>query len=331
MAKQKEGGHVAALKKGKTRAIQTIEKIGTPKDDPQLLDRENAFLLYASFSGDLTRTAVALHSDALTVLRVADEERWQTKLTAILELKKAGKPGEVERAINRTMNFVQAHRLRNLIERQIRELSEMSDEELRSWCMSEIVTTHKDGSVSVEKKLHTRPYADLASAMEKVHNLSYAALNDTNQERAVRSKQEADEKPTAMEIHSAIAKAMSEVAASKTPRALLFDAQLEQVQSLLPSPVDDIKKELGLPLTKDAQVSEVKTIEPSVPISTVVEPPATGAEPISTNVKIVGEGSRVSENRASASDALQTSGAQPGDTASQPPATSSPGPASAVP
>lgn len=231
------------LRAGKKRTEEALERLkpvtvmeakGESKHDPNLLDRENAFLLYASFSGDVTRTAAALHADVVTVLRVVDEDRWNSKLKSILELKQTGKPGEIERAINRTMNFVQCHRLRMLVERQIRMLSAMSDEELKEWCMSELVTTHKDGSVTTEKKLHTRPFADLATAMEKVHSMTYMSLADTNTDRARREKLEQQDAPTSLEMHSAIAKAMSEVASSNSPRALLFDEQLKQAQSLIP-------------------------------------------------------------------------------------------------
>lgn len=240
------------------KPVATIEKRGKAVNDPQLIDRENAFLLYATFCGDVTRTAAALHADVVTVLRVVDEEHWNSKLTTILELRKSAKPGEVERGINRTMNFVQCHRLRNLVERQVNMLSQMSDEELKTWCMSEIVTTNKDGSVSVEKKLHTRPFADLATAMEKVQMLSYTALNDTNQERAQRAKDAKEEQPTTMEIHSAIAKAMSEVGASKTPRALLLDAHLAQEQNIvaLVDPNRIPTNSIGIPSTSVERVSE---------------------------------------------------------------------------
>jgi hypothetical protein len=60
------------------------------------IDRENAFLLYATFTGDLERTAHALNVRACDVLLMADEEKWNEKLKPILDLKKSTKPGDIE-------------------------------------------------------------------------------------------------------------------------------------------------------------------------------------------------------------------------------------------
>jgi hypothetical protein len=214
-------------KVAETYLEELSQKRATKKDDPTLIDRENAFLLYASFSGDARKTAHALNADPVIVLRVADEEHWQTRIASLLELKKSGRPGDVERGINRTMNFVQAHRMRLVLERLIHKLSMMSDEDLLSYCLEDIV--EKDGSV--RKKISTRPFADLTSAMEKIQMLTYAALNDTTVERSVRAKKdEADESITVTDMHAAIAKQMAEAGASQSPRAQLFDAQLKQAQ-----------------------------------------------------------------------------------------------------
>ena len=56
------------------------------------IDRENAFLLYATFCGDIERTAHALNVPAVAVLKVADEEGWQTRLGPIIALKKSTRP-----------------------------------------------------------------------------------------------------------------------------------------------------------------------------------------------------------------------------------------------
>lgn len=195
-----------------------------------VLDRENAFLLYAQYAGDVLRTAEALKADPVTILRVADEEDWAARLEPIIKLRKSTSPAEVERGLNRITNFIQAYKMRMVIERQLSRLFSMSDDELMAWCMSEVVTTHKDGSTTTEKKLHTRPFADLASAMEKVHELTYLALNDTTPERNQRAKKDEVQGPSALDVHAEIAKAMAEIHASKTPRALVFDQQLGEAQ-----------------------------------------------------------------------------------------------------
>src|SRR5688572_19577276 len=125
------------------------------------IDRENAFMLYATFTGDLVRTAASLGVRPMDVLRVAQEEEWDEKLKPILELAKSAKPGDIERAINRALNFVQSHRMRMIIERVIKRLTAMTPEELDEYLFTS--STAKDGSEI--SKLSTRALADLASAL----------------------------------------------------------------------------------------------------------------------------------------------------------------------
>ena len=63
-----------------------------------LIDRENAFLLFATFCGDVERTAGALNISGASVLKMAEDEGWLRKLHGIIELRKSNKPGDVERA-----------------------------------------------------------------------------------------------------------------------------------------------------------------------------------------------------------------------------------------
>jgi hypothetical protein len=188
------------------------------------IDRENAFLLYATFCGDAVRTAAAINVPVRVVLAVAQEENWTRQLAPILELKKSNHPGDVERAVNRALNFVQAHKMRLFLQRVIARVTGMTSEELEEYLMTQ---DSKDGTRSV-KKLSTRALADLASAMEKVQTLTYAALSDGVQER-MRRKEE-DSTGSASEMHLQISKAFAEVRASDTPRAALFDAQLSIAQ-----------------------------------------------------------------------------------------------------
>jgi hypothetical protein len=184
------------------------------------LDREQAFLIYATFTGDLERTAAALNVRPMDVLRVADEENWNEKLKPILELSKSAKPGDVEKAINRALNFVQAHRLRMIIERIIKRLTGMSADELE-----EYVFAARDEDGKRFSKLSTRAVADLSSALEKCHAMSYLALGDSGPERA--RKPDADSKANMGDMNVRIAEAMRKAAKGSSPRVQLFDAQLE--------------------------------------------------------------------------------------------------------
>lgn len=195
------------------------------------IDRENAFMLYAAFTGDLERTAAALGVRPMDVLRVAQEENWDEKLKPILDLKKSSKPGDVNRAINRALNFVQSHKLRMTIERVLRRIAGMTPEELDQYLFT--TSTTKDGSEI--SKLSTRALADLASALEKCHAMTYAALNDSMPERAKRN--EGDGGVDAGDMHARIAEAMRKAAEGKTVAVQVFDAKLEQAQAEIAEPI----------------------------------------------------------------------------------------------
>lgn len=210
------------------------------------IDRENAFLLYASFCGDIVKTAAALNIDSVLLLKTIDEERWAEKLAPILNLTKSSKSGDVERGISRAINFCQAHKMRLFIERVIRELSGWSAEELRENLLPESLT--KSGLVS--RKISTRWLADFMVCMDKCHHLVYAALNDSMSERVRRNDSESS--GPVMDVHAAIARAMSGVGESKTPRAMLLDSQLEIAADLAkkaaipkPRPDDTFVDETG--------------------------------------------------------------------------------------
>src|ERR1035441_4635090 len=90
------------------------------------LDLDQVFMLYTAFCGDVQRTA---HSSGITpeeVQSLADQYGWPEKIDSIVKLTKGEKPGDVERAVNRAMNFVQAHRCRLFVEAVLRALLEQA-------------------------------------------------------------------------------------------------------------------------------------------------------------------------------------------------------------
>jgi hypothetical protein len=204
-----------------------IEKVGPKLPIEQPLpefDREQAFLLYATFTGDAERTAHCLGVQPIDVLRIADDEGWNLRLQSIIALKKSNRPGDIERALNRAQNFVQAFRMRVFIERVLNKLTGLSSEQLDEY----VFASQKDKKGDISKKLTTRAIADLTSALEKCHALTYLALNDTVQDRTRRKEQAAsdDDSSAAGELNVQIANAMGKLKASASPRALMFDAQL---------------------------------------------------------------------------------------------------------
>jgi len=196
-----------------------------------VIDREQVFLLFATFAGDVEKTAHAAGIRAVDVLRVADEEGWLDRLKPILELKKSNKPGDIERAINRALNFSQAHRMRLIVERVLHKLACMTNEELQAY----MFTDHKPQTGQEYKRLTSRALADLSSAMEKCQSMTYLALSDTVQDRTKR-KEAGDNETAGGEMMVRIAEAMSKVKGSATPRMQLLDDQLLVAETLKVTP-----------------------------------------------------------------------------------------------
>ena len=212
-------------------AIAALNELMPSKPLDDGIDRAQAFLLFMQFSGDLLKVAKAMGLSPLSVAMCADQEKWEARWHAITSLKDSESPASVERGISRALNFVQAHRLRVSIEKMVRFLYDMNDEDFRNQCYTITTKTDREGNVTEERKLNTRPFADLASAMEKIHVMTYLALNDTAKERESRAaRHDSTEGVTAGEIHAAIARAMSEVSNTVTPAGLILDCKINQAE-----------------------------------------------------------------------------------------------------
>jgi len=189
-----------------------------------VLDLDQVFLLYTAFCGDSARTA---HSAGITVEEVnalAAKHGWPDRIRSIVELTKGEKPGDVERAVNRAMNFVQAHRCRVFIEGVLRALSEKSKESGDPLELLRTDRVNKAGEV-IGVVYSTRPLADLTAAMERIHCMTYSALNDSPPERAKRAEKPAAETAQA-DIHARMSAALAKMRAV-SPAAQLQDAQEE--------------------------------------------------------------------------------------------------------
>lgn len=181
-------------------------EIEVPTLANDVLDTEQIFQLYAIYCGDAKRTALASGQSEDSIVKLAESQGWKEKIKLLIDLRTSARPGDSERGINRAINFVQAHRLRNVLQSVIQKLSALSNRELADLLLA--VDVDRNGNVS--RKIVTRAFADLASALEKCHAMTYSALNDTVGERRERSDTPAQEKSTA-ELHWQITKAMEDV------------------------------------------------------------------------------------------------------------------------
>ncbi len=168
--------------------------------DKSKLDVSQIFLVFMATIGDVERTAAALDIDPVVVKKLSEDEGWDTKIRRISILSKSEKPGDWERAQNRALNFVQAHRFRTLIDRVLQELFDVDSEKF----LNELQKPDKDGVKHVSGKF----FSDMAIAIERCHSMTYMALGDTVTER--KSAFEEDGVQTnARQLHSALISALN--------------------------------------------------------------------------------------------------------------------------
>lgn len=183
----------------------------------QRTDCAQVFLVFMSLIGDEGRTATALDLEPAFVEWLAEQEGWKEKVRRISIMSKSEKPGDWERAQNRALNFVQAHRVRLLIDRLLQILTKDSDEDAES-LLKRLSTMGKDGHCNISARF----FADLTSAMEKVQTLSYYALGDSVAERRDRSEQKGSE-VSAAQIHAALLQALNSPVSQGVSTQLLVE------------------------------------------------------------------------------------------------------------
>lgn len=131
------------------------------------------FQTYLTFGGDVDRTAAATGVSRADVRALAIDEKWADRVAELNELRD-GDPRDVQIQINRAVNYVQAHRLRSIVDTMIAHISKLQPEELAGL----FTKTTKDGA-----EFTARPLTDLVKAAEACQQMSARALGDTVAER----------------------------------------------------------------------------------------------------------------------------------------------------
>jgi len=174
-------------------------------DLKQRSDVAQIFLVFMATVGDTEKTALALELDPAFVQWLAIQEGWLEKVRRVSVMSKSGKPGDFERAQNRCLNFIQAHRVRMLLDRVLGELGKVTPEEL----CEKLQTYTKSG----QPVISARFFSDLTAALAKTHELSYHALGDSIGERMERAKD--GHEHSANDIHAALIAALNNPALSQ--------------------------------------------------------------------------------------------------------------------
>lgn len=127
-------------------------------------------MCYASFSGDIEKTAISAKVPADIIRSLEHDFDWQTKLR---RLKSGAGVSDAEKTANRAVNYLQAQRLRDVLEESLRLLEE--PDELVKMLVHFKYT--KEGDVDT-LAVNPKALLDLTKALESVQNMSYRALGD---------------------------------------------------------------------------------------------------------------------------------------------------------
>jgi hypothetical protein len=148
-----------------------------PADFPEknTLDVAQIFQTFIAFGGDVTRTAVATSIDRKVVEQLAKSENWADKIREWMTLRE-GDPRDTQIQINRAVNYVQAHRLRSVLDMMVTHLSKMTPDQLETL----LTKTSKSAS-----EFSARPLADITKAVESCQLMTQRALGDTLGERPI--------------------------------------------------------------------------------------------------------------------------------------------------
>lgn len=141
--------------------------------DKNLLDVSQIFQTFIAFCGDVDKTAVALNIDPIVIKDLARAEGWAKKIDEWTKLRE-GDPRDAQIQINRAVNYVQAHRLRSILDKVV---SQLKDKEAAA-LVDLLTRTGKAGT-----EFSARPLADLAKAIECCQLMTQRALGDTEAER----------------------------------------------------------------------------------------------------------------------------------------------------
>jgi hypothetical protein len=205
-----------------------------PQPLPQAPFRSRGFLLFASFGGDYVRTAQAAGVTLDALKECARELQWDQKLASLMTQVRSQKPGDLERAINRSLCFVQAHQLREILDKIIQDLYGMTS--------AELIEQNTPKAGANKGTFNGRALADLVTAAEKCHAMLYASLGDTAGERSKRALlDDGDPGQTPSDAFASMARQVAEMAGGGA-REMLLAAQDDRAQALLPGLAESLSE-----------------------------------------------------------------------------------------
>lgn len=153
-------------------------------------DEANIMLLYMSFLGDIPKVAAAANLRPDQVVAMAAAKGWDKRVAVLTNVRDAHGAEAMAKELNRTVNLVQALRLRSLLDAIIRRTTRNKVNLDR---FIEIEKRDRTGRV-VATQLSMRNAVELVKAVEIAQRLTYTALGDSLGERNAASAEGGDSK-----------------------------------------------------------------------------------------------------------------------------------------
>jgi len=127
-------------------------------------------MCYCSFAGDLEKTSISAKVPIAVLQSLEHDFDWVAKLR---KLKSGAGVSDAERTANRAVNYLQAQRMRDVLERSLRLIE---DEEQLLKLMLKFKFSREGEIEHVE--VNPKAILDLTKALESAQNMSYRALGD---------------------------------------------------------------------------------------------------------------------------------------------------------
>lgn len=137
------------------------------------IEYNQAFLTYLSTQGDIAKAAAFVMCDEAELAKLAREHNWAERYDKLQAIRAEKGVEAMARELNRTVNYVQAVQLRQLLDRVIIGLGEPGGLE-----KALMVPAREGGEV-----FSTKPLEGLAKALETTQRMTYMALGDMITER----------------------------------------------------------------------------------------------------------------------------------------------------
>jgi hypothetical protein len=186
------------------------------------------YLTFILLEGDANKTALACNVSPAFVERHAKREDWQSRLDATINMCSPSSrgPAEIERLLNRAALYVQAQRIRRIIDSVISEVETAAVADKSVLDLFRVTT--ESG-----QRIDLKPLADLSNAAVKLSQMANAAMCDTAAERAARVKHDKSTADDSLAMGSKVLEGLARIpVACPDPEALALDVVGDAMERL---------------------------------------------------------------------------------------------------